>query len=173
MFGGVHAYDTLVDEWEQRKGTGAVELNVFESCLDLYKQVVREGLVGLEDERRAEKNRQARAAWREALREVVREAVEDSDVEDLEPALREWVEAFNAEYESVREALDRLREFTEADVYRGWHAEVRGVLDELDVPAMEGPEGEAELPEDLLYDSARAYGENVARVEAHKRGRRS
>jgi hypothetical protein len=50
---------------------------------------------------------------------------------------------------------------------------VKRQADKIDVPAMEVPEGEAELPEDLLYDSERGYGENVARVEAHKRGRRS
>ncbi|QIO24873.1 hypothetical protein [Haloarcula sp. JP-L23] len=39
---GGKAYDTLVDEWEQRKGTGACELNTLEQIPDLYKHIVRE-----------------------------------------------------------------------------------------------------------------------------------
>lgn len=168
---GGAAYDTLVNEWEERKGTGAVELQALWKDHDIFMDILEAGLSKYIDADLSERTREAKSDWRDEVREVVREAVDELAVGNQLPDLQDWLDEFNDELEDAQGVIADLREMINEGAYAEWKDEVQALVDILDVPAVEVPEGEAPFPDDPLYDSARDYGENLARVRQHKEGR--
>lgn len=174
--GETNPYATKVNDWEERKGAGAVELNVLETDLGLFKQLVRDGLEPLQADGRYQKNREAKDQYRERVEEFVRSQLSDYGIDRKAIAAEEWVAEFNdtlSDAEEVIEELQKLR-FDEDGGYQRWRGTVDNVLDDLegDLPSFDVPKLDADPPADPLYDSARAYGENVAEVRQHERGDR-
>jgi hypothetical protein len=169
--GGV-SYDTLVNEWERRRGHGATELNALEPRPDVYKQIVREGIEAYTDPDLRRRTDSAMDAWRDEVRERVASELRDADLDEPLRELVAWIQDFNREFEEVRPVLDDLRERREDpdDAYQEWLKTVRDAAEATDVGRPRVPQGDADAPEDPLFDSERDYLENVVRVDAHQNG---
>lgn len=153
------------------KGTGAVELQALWKDHDIFMDILEAGLSKYIDADLSKRTREAKSDWRDEVREVVREAVDELAVGNQLPDLQDWLDEFNDELEDAQDEIAGLREMINEGAYAEWKDEVQALVDILDVPAVEVPEGEAPFPDDPLYDSARDYGENLARVRQHKEGR--
>lgn len=167
---GGRAYDTLVDEWERRKGSGAVELQALWKDHGIFVDILEDGLSTYVDDRLRSKNQKAIVDWKDDVRESVREAVDESELGGQLSDVEGWVDDFNDDLEDAQEVIEQLRTMLDDGAFAEWTKSVRETLDELDVPEAEPPEAVAELPNDPLYDSDRSYGENLASVRAHKEG---
>lgn len=168
---GGKAYDTLVTEWEQRRGAGATELNTLEADADLFKSIVAEGLSPYVDESIREKNARARESFESDVREAIVAAIQDADLEDARAALEEWCEEFNARFEEAEPVLQELNTLVEDDDrLERWREASRDAINDATIPAPTVPEGEGAVPDDPLYDTERNYVENVVRVEKHRNG---
>lgn len=169
---GGRAYDTLKDDWERRKGTGACELNTLEQIPELYQHILREAVAPYRDPDLAEKNQQALREWRNDLRTVIREAVADAGLTDDVDALADWLDDWNDRLADIEPALDDLRAKQREGFYRDWVEEVDETLADIEWPVVTVPEGDGMFPDDPLFDSSRSYPEHVARVQQHKAGRK-
>jgi len=165
---GAKAYDSLVDNWEERMGEGAVEINVFETRPKLFERILQESISLVIDDDLNEKTREAKDKWEETVEEVARDVVDDVPAEDLQ----EWCDEFNEELKKAREHIERMNELNEEGAYAEWRSQVRDMVEEIDVPEAEPPEGEAPPPDDPLFDSSKDYAENLKRVKEHQRGER-
>lgn len=165
---GGKAYDTLVTDWEQRKGAGQTELNVLENYPDLYERIVTDGLAPYTDPDIERANELAIEQWRaeavDALAEAIRESGLLGDVDELE----EWIATFNDRLADAEAILEDLEEQVTEGYYREWLVRRQQAVESADLPVVEVPEGEGTFPEDPLYDSDREYVANVARVHQHK-----
>lgn len=174
--GETNPYATKVNDWEQRKGAGAVELNVLETDLDLFKRLVREGLEPLRDRSRTRKNREAKRDYRQRVREAARRRLDGGALEQRAEAVEGWADQFNTTLLEAEAVLERLHELRhgEGSEYQAWLEAVRDGAGDIgpELPAFKPPELDADLPASPLYDSARAYDENVAEVRRHERGER-
>ncbi|MDS0300984.1 hypothetical protein NDI76_19750 [Halogeometricum sp. S1BR25-6] len=64
--------------------------------------------------------------------------------------------------------LEELRGLANADELNEWRDTVRNTVTSAEIPRVEPPAGEGAFPDDPLFDSDRAYEENVVRVQQHK-----
>lgn len=169
---GGKAYDTLKDDWERRKGTGACELNTLEQIPALYKNVVEEAVSPYRDPGLEDKNKHALKEWKADLRDVIEERVEEvglpNDVDELEA----WLEAWNEQLSEIDPVVEELQELKKEGFYDEWVEEVEETIEETEWPTVTVPEGDGMYPDDPLFDSERSYPENVARVQQHKDGSR-
>lgn len=169
---GGRAYDTLVTEWEERKGSGAVELQALWKDHGIFLDILRDGLDDVVDPDLPDRTREAREDWQDDLREAVHDVIEDADIDDDLVNVDAWLEAFNDELEDAAEVIEDLRDLVDDGAIADWKDTVEELVDAVDVPAVDVPEGETDLPADPLYDSDRSYGENLRAVRAHEEGRR-
>ncbi|WP_440767517.1 hypothetical protein [Natronorubrum sp. DTA7] len=167
---GGKAYDTLVDEWEQRKGVGACELNTLEQIPALYKQIVRDAVAPYRDPGLEEKNHLALKEWREDLRAVIHEQVEEVGFLEHVDELVDWLEAWNDQLSEIDDALEELHTQRRDGFFAEWVDAVDTMLEQTKWPTVTVPEGDRMFPDDPLFDSDRSYPENVARVQQHKDG---
>lgn len=174
--GDTNPYATKVTDWEERKGAGAVELNVLETDLGLFKRLVREALQPLRDGSRFRKNSEAEREYREHVREVARSNLDAEALRRRGEAVEEWVERFNGSLSEAEAVLERLHDLRhgEGSAYKDWLEAVEDAIGEVapELPAFDPPELDADLPAAPLYDSARAYDQTVAEVRRHERGER-
>ena len=168
---GARAYDTLVSEWEERKGAGACELNTLEQIPELYKQILRDAIEPYRDPALAGKNRHALTEWRDRVRDVIRQEVRDAGLPDRVGDLEGWVSEWNNRLEDIEPAIEDLRDLQEDGYYSEWVEAVEQTIDETEWPVVTVPEGDGVFPDDPLFDSERTYPQNVARVQQHKEGR--
>jgi hypothetical protein len=166
---GAKAYDTLVDEWEQRRGVGACELNALEQHPDSYRRIVRDGLDPYVDDGLDEKNREAIDEWKAEVRDALVDAIEDAGLDDLED-LRDWMDQFNDRLDDAEDVLRDLRDLTRDGYFREWYTQTRDAVAAAEYPVVSVPAGEGRFPDDPLYDSSRDYVENVARLQRDKVG---
>ena len=160
------AYETLAEDFQDRHGGGAVELSALEADLETYCEIVREGVRGVRDDSIQERNSSVKSDLQREVRHRVAEQLHEQNLEELEADLRERVEEFNDELATVVDTLDRLGELR-GDIRQGrekWNARVREAIHNVTEPSVEVPEGEAEPPAGVMYDSARAYLENVRAI---------
>lgn len=169
---GKKAYNTLVSEWEEKKGSGAVELQALWRNEERFLNVVEGFLQPLWDPDISNQNWDRKQEWTRAVAKAARETLAESDVPDAEDAILEWVEEFNAELDEAAEHLEALNELLEDDRWQGWQNRVHDALLDVDVDEPDVPRGEGHLPAHPLYDSERGYVENVREVERHKNGTR-
>lgn len=167
---GGKAYDTLVSDWEQRRGAGATELNALEARPDEFERIVREGLDPYVDDDIRRKNREAVEQWQEAVRDAVRDAVVDSDLEAALEDVEAWMRQFNDALRKAEPVFEGLRDMKQDSPYSEWREAAKDSIERADLPVATVPEADADLPDDPLYDSSRSYGENLVRVERHKNG---
>ncbi|APX98669.1 hypothetical protein [Natronorubrum daqingense] len=167
---GGKAYDTLVSEWEERKGAGACELNTLEQIPALYKQIVRDAVEPYRDPGLEDKNELALREWRAELRAVIREHVDEAGFPEHVDDLEAWIGAWNSRLEEIEPVVTDLRQRTRDGFYAEWRDAVETTLEHTEWPTVTVPEGEGMFPDDPLFDSDRAYPENVARVQRHKEG---
>lgn len=168
---GGRAYDTLKDDWERRKGTGACELNTLEQIPELYKEILREAVSPYRDPGLEAKNRHALKEWRDRLRDVIREEVEEAGLPDHVAELADWLDEWNNRLEDIEPAIEDLQQLKREGFYADWVSEVEETLEETEWPTVTVPEGDGMFPDDPLFDSERTYPQNVARVQQHKEGR--
>lgn len=164
-------YRTRVDEWQKEHDGGAVELNVLESDIGLFRRIVREGVSELRDRELTVKNHEAIDEWQAAVEEAIHDAFEkwDEKVEeeldtDLDGMLEEaaaWCEEFNVALEDASEHLETLRDLQSDSRFTWWRSWAHNVRRELELPELERPKGEAPLPTDPLFDSDRSRMENL------------
>ncbi len=165
---GGRAYDTLVDDWEQRMGEGAVEINIFEHRPDEFERLLREEISAVIDSDLRRKNREAVHEWADDVRDEVIELVENAaDVDDLQADLKTWVEEFNTRLEDAREGIEALQTLADDDRLSAWQDRAEELVSELDVPDFDPPDGDGDLPGDPLYDSRRDYSANLRRAKQH------
>lgn len=169
---GEKAYATLVSDWEERKGMGAVELQALWRDSDRFETVVREALDPLMDDTIDERTRQARQEWMNDIQDIAAEAVEESDLPNRVDALGEWTEDFNDAMDEAAERLQALQDLKDDDRYMGWLSLVRQVMDSVEAPEMDVPVGKADMPDSPLFDSDRSYLDNISEVRNHKQGDR-
>lgn len=169
---GAKSYETKVSRWEERKGSGRVELQALWNEYDIFENILTSGLSAVIDEQLPSKNRKAVRQWRDDVHEAVRDAVSTSDLGERLPELLEWVGEFNDELEDAAETIRGLRQMVDEGPYAEWQASVRDTLDDVDLPEAEPPEGEAALPPDPIYDSDRDRVDNLLTVRDHKHGER-
>lgn len=169
---GGKAYDTLVDDWEKRKGAGATELQAFWLDMDRLLTVIRETMRDLRDDDLDEKTREARSQFCDDLADAVEDALLDAGLEDHHDDLTEWVEEFNDRLADVSEELKELRDLKKDERLGGWLNAVTEAIEATDQPDVELPDADASLPESPLFDSDRSYGENLQEVKRHENGER-
>ncbi|QIO25461.1 hypothetical protein [Haloarcula sp. JP-L23] len=167
---GGKAYDTLVDEWEQRKGTGACELNTLEQIPDLYKHIVREAIAPYRADDLHAQNRHALGGWVDEVRETLVESLTDAGVPDDVDTLEDWLAEWNNYLSDLDPVFERLQDMQKRGVYAEWVDQLETTVDDTEWPTVTVPEGEQLFPNDPLYDSDREYAQNVRRVEQHKSG---
>ncbi|WP_276257214.1 hypothetical protein [Halomontanus rarus] len=167
---GGKAYDTLKDDWEQRKGTGACELNTLEQIPELYKQILRDAVSPYRDRGLRSKNRHALKEWRDRLREVICEEVGEAGLPDRVDELDSWLEEWNNRLEEIEPVVEDLQGMKRDGFYAEWIDDVRTTLEETEWPTVTVPEGKGMFPDDPLFDSDRTYPQNVARAQKHKDG---
>ncbi|WP_241154824.1 hypothetical protein [Halorubrum sp. CSM-61] len=167
---GGRAYDTLVSDWEQRKGTGACELNALEQKAEDFKRIVRDGVTPYVDRELPERNREAIQQWKNDAHDAIVAAIDEAGVEDNLDELRVWLDRFNEEYTAAAEAFESLRKLKNQSEFRSWLRETSQAVEETCFPEVSAPEGQGSLPEDPLFDTDRDYVENVARIDRHREG---
>ncbi|WP_135306349.1 hypothetical protein [Haloarcula amylovorans] len=167
---GGKAYDTLVDEWEQRKGTGACELNTLEQIPDLYKHIVREGIAPYRAGDLHEQNAHALNGWVDDVRTTLVDSLTEAGVQEDVDELEDWLAEWNNYLSDLDPVFDRLHDMQKRGEYAEWVDQLETTVDETEWPTVTVPEGEQLFPDDPLYDSERDYAENVRRVEQHKQG---
>lgn len=167
---GKKAYQTLVSEWEERKGAGATELNTLENFPELFEEIIREGCRPYTDTDLDTKNEEALAEWESEVRDRLVDEFQDVGLDDQAADLDEWLAAFNDRFEDAEPIIEDLRELKRDGYLSEWHDLIRDATGSTRIPLVEVPDGEGKLPDDPLYDSARDYLENVASVEQHERG---
>lgn len=168
---GAQAYDTLVEEWEAEHGQGATELNVLEGVADLYRHIVRAGVEPYVDAELGRKNERAREQWRDDVQQVVADHLADVIGHGDLRQLAGWRDTYNDLFHALVEDLRTLHQHQRRGYLAEWEDTLDEALQAVTYPAVEAPEGEAEPPEDPLYDTARGYLENLKRLQASPYGR--
>lgn len=169
---GEKAYQTLVDDWERRKGHGATELQALWRDEQRFVDEIEPVLSSLYDGDLDEAIRRTKTEWQREAAEDLSGAFLDADLDDEFEAAEEWAEEFNDVLEDAERHIERLNDLIDDDRRRDWTRGAMQALRDTDLDDLEPPEGEAELPDDPLYDSARGYGANIAEVRAHEQGQR-
>lgn len=172
------AYETRVDEWQREHDGGAVELNVLELDITLFREIIREEVSALRDGQLREEHRAAKKEWQAAAEKTIRETLCEHQ-DELDQQLAEtvaWCEEFN-EALADHEHFETLRELKTDSRYthwqrNGWMRHVRGVAGNRSsegiasqLSEFEPPEGEAPLPADPLFDTDRSRVENLQHIE--------
>lgn len=107
-------------------------------------------------------------AWQDEAADAIAEQLRAAGLDDLED-LQAWIEAFNDRLDEIREDLADLDELIQDGYLREWGDDLNEAVADVDYPAVEVPDGEGTMPDDALFDSARAYAEHVARVDRYER----
>jgi len=165
-------YAARIEDFEERHGAGATELNALGTDLDLYQRIVRDAVEQYRDPELDRKAREAREEYREACEDAVREAVDEAGVADHLDELGDWLERARdvaGEYEDAVEELredmsDDLDELKDEDAYREFKEAHRSFGEHVEPPEFDAPDGRVSPPDDPLYDSGRAYLDTVRRV---------
>ncbi|ELZ96577.1 hypothetical protein [Haloferax sulfurifontis] len=168
---GGRAYDTLVDDWERRKGKGATELNALEARPEEFERIVREGVERYIDPDIPAKNAEAREEWREQTVATIRDAIRNAGLDEQIGAVVSWATRYNEALDEAEPVLRELREFRNDPDLADWVRSTRDAVDETALPLVEVPEGHAPWPEDPLFDTDREYVQNVARIQQHANDR--
>jgi len=155
------SYHTLAQDWQSERGGGAVELSALEADLENYCRIVRDGVLSASDPDIRRKNRDAEQEFKDELEDSIREQLADSDLDAVLSDLQDWIERFNQQLDDAREPLQQLRDVATEGVDDDWQRTVRDAIEDVDVPDVDVPEGDAAPPQTPLYDSARPYMENV------------
>lgn len=170
---GEKAYQSFVNDWEERKGHGATELQALWRDEQRFADEIEGTLRMLYDDDLSDSIRDVLDGWRQDARETIAEAVEDeSDVPEMWDDVEAWVGDFNGVLEDAAEVIDRLNELLDDDRYTEWTDEIEDTLEAVELPEVEPPDGEAEIPPDPLYDSERGYFGNIAEARDHEMGGR-
>lgn len=158
------AYETLADDFQDRHGGGAVELSALEADLDTFREIVRDGVRAVSDDTLQRRNAKAKTELEDTVRRRVADALDAADLGDLEADLRRWVDEFNQELEAVVDTLERLEALGDESPADEWRDRVEDALADVEIPEVNVPEGEADAPADVVYDSAAGYLENVRTI---------
>jgi len=169
---GKKAYRTLVTEWEERKGTGAVELQAMWRDEGRFAEVVEHHLQRLYDPTIRDLNSDRLKEFRQEVRNQARSTLEDADLDDAEAEIEEWIEEFNGTLQEAEEYLERLNDMQNAAIRSEWSAAVEHALADVEFPDVDPPEGDGHEPARPLYDSKRPYKANVDEINAHREGER-
>lgn len=157
------AYESMSDEWTDRHD-GVVELSALEANLDNYCRIVRDGVSSVTDGTIYEQNEERLEEYLDYIEDLVTEELENrDDLDDTVAAVEEWVEEANNELKQTRETIDSLREIINQDPRLDeFKNAVDDTVENLDHRAIDPPEGEADPPENPLYDSQRPYLDNLS-----------
>jgi len=158
------AYETLADDFQDRHDGGAVELSALEADLDTFREIVRSGIQAVTDDTIQRRNTDEKTDLEETVRRRVADALQNADLDDLEGELRAWVDDFNRELEDVVDTLERLQDLNDESPARKWRGRVTDALQDVDTPTADVPDGRADPPADVMYDSAATYLENVRTI---------
>ena len=170
-------YTARIEDFEQRHGAGATELNALEADLDLYQRIVRDAVGQYRDPDLDRKARDAREEYREACEDAIREAVEESDVAEYLDGLDDWLERARTVAGQYEDAVSELREDMSADLneledkdaYTEFKKAHKSVGKHVDPPEFDPPDGVVSAPDDPLYDSERKYLDTVRRARSEVR----
>lgn len=160
-------YLTRVDEWQAEHDGGAVELNVLETDISLFRRIVSDGISDLRDRDLKTKNQAKKQEWQAAAETAVREILEGQQ-DELDEQLAQaaaWCEEFNAVLSDAREHLETLRDLKNDARYAKADCCASQVRFDLDLPRFDPPSGEAPAPDDPLFDTARPRLENTRRAK--------
>lgn len=155
------AYETMADDFQDRHDGGAVELSALEADLNVYCEIIRSGIESVTDDTLVDRNADEKRDVRETVRRRVVDALRDADLNELDDDLRGWVDEFNDELDDAADTLDRLQSLNDDGAPERWESRVADALDDVTVPAVNTPEGDADTPDDVMYDSAADYLENL------------
>lgn len=159
------AYESMSDDWTDRHD-GVVELSALEADLDNYCRIIRDGVSSVTDDTIPERNQDRINQYVDDVESETTDALEKcEDLDDKVDAVEEWVEEANSELDDARETLSSLREVINEDPrVDTFENTINHTLWNLDLGGVNPPEGEAEPPEDPLYDSNRPYLDNLASI---------
>lgn len=154
-----------------------VELNALEAQMDVFCDIVRDGLEALtadmnrvRDEIDAEIDHIISTIYRQAKAELM---AREHELRPLYDAAHDVVERYNELSEERRRAYDthvagyttELRELGDDDRLDEWYEIIEDIPDEIRYPAAHIPDVEPDdEPTNPLYDSSRAYIENSRRL---------
>lgn len=160
------AYEQQGEEF-LKKHEGAAELQALEADLDNFCEVVRDGVAAVTDDTIREQNeRRLQEFERELKARIVDALQETDDLSDKAAAVENWVDEANSELEDARETLSSLRAVVQDDDRPDeFRDAVDRAIGHVMPPDIEPPEGEADPPEDPLYDAQRPYLQNLAAAE--------
>lgn len=157
-------YATRLDEWTSNHGEGIVELNVLETDLAVFRQLVRDGITDLRDSTVHKDTTEAKEEWLEEAADAIRETFDSASVGGLEAVL-EWRGELNSKLSDAEDTLDELNTLAEDDQRpKEWANSVLSAWGDVDAPEFDVPVGEAPPPNDPVFDTDRPYLENVDRT---------
>jgi chromosome segregation ATPase len=138
--------------------------DVLEANLDNYCRIIRDGVSSVTDGTIYEQNEERLEEYLDYIEDLVTEELENrDDLDDTVAAVEEWVEEANNELKQTRETIDSLREIINQDPRLDeFKNAVDDTVENLDPEAIDPPEGEADPPENPLYDSQRPYLDNLS-----------
>jgi hypothetical protein len=170
-------YAARIEDFEERHGAGATELNALEADLDLYQRIVRDAVEQYRDPDLHRKAREARDEYEDACEQAIRDAVDEAGVAERLDELGDWLQRARdvaAEYEEAVGELHEdmsadLDELKDEDAYTEFKDAHESVGEHVDEPEFDPPDGEVSPPDDPLYDSEREYLDTVRRARSEVR----
>jgi hypothetical protein len=150
--------------FEETFGTGAIELDALEALHPgLLAQIVREHVETYHDDTLDRRARDQYWALRDALRQARAEALDpfQEELDELEGIFQTAVDDFMSTLGPITDRLPNL------------HAEIRQALEAIDVDLDDYPlpePKEADETDDVLFDSARTYADQLVHYKAYRNG---